>query len=96
MTKVFNIPLQDLSSVTYGFSVIIIWILFIITIFSVMEVFKASHSLVGSFGRIHRELDEIIEGKSKKLITARPGDELAEDLLKRVNVLIQVYLDKKV
>ena len=50
-----------------------------------------SKRIVGPFGRIIRELDEVLEGKRKTPIKARPKDILANELLERVNVLIAHY-----
>jgi len=55
-----------------------------------------SSDLVGAFERITRELDEVIEGKEKKIIRARIPDELANELLKRINILIQRIPDPNV
>jgi len=60
---------------------------------ALMVAFIISHHLVGAFGRIIRELDEVIEGKRVKTITARPYDELANNILKRVNVLVRYYVE---
>ncbi len=53
-----------------------------------------SQNLIGPFDRINRELDDIIAGRSKKIIVVRPRDKLAQTLLKRVNVLIESYGQK--
>jgi type II secretory pathway component PulF len=65
--------------------------LFLSIIFS----FIVSHYLVGAFQRIIKELDDVIAGRSQKTITCRPGDHLAKELLKRVNVLIDFYVKNK-
>lgn len=54
-----------------------------------------SNNLVGAFERIFRELDEVIGGKAKHDIKARQGDKLANELLKRINVIIRSFSDKK-
>ena len=51
--------------------------------------------MVGAFGRIIYELDEIIAGRSQKIITTRSKDELAKDLSKRINVLLEHYVANK-
>ena len=51
--------------------------------------YAVSNQMVGAFERIIRELDRIIEGGAKGPITARGRDELANSLLKRINVLIE-------
>jgi|GEM_PF-1715547 len=60
-----------------------------------MLVLAVSQDVVGPFDRINRELDDIIAGRSKRTIVVRPRDKLAQELLKRVNVLIESYVAKK-
>jgi len=43
---------------------------------------------VGAFPRVLRELDGILAGREKRHIGARPGDVLANDVLVRINALI--------
>jgi hypothetical protein len=74
---------------------VIITILCGIIAFALILSFTVSHSMVGAFGRIIREMDEVIDGNSNKLIIARPNDELVQDLLKRINFLLKSYIDKK-
>jgi hypothetical protein len=62
---------------------------------SSMAAFNISLNMVGAFERINRELDDIIAGQSQRAITCRPGDELARDLLIRVNVLAEYYMEHK-
>jgi len=62
------------------------WLLFIIIFFWALIV---SGNLVGAFVRIIRELDDFIAGKEHKSIRARRNDDLANDLLKRINILIK-------
>ncbi len=54
----------------------------------VLWAFRTSSNLVGAFERIITELDAILAGKGKKHVYARKDDQLANDLLKRVNALI--------
>ncbi len=54
----------------------------------ILWAYKVSCNLVGAFERILRELDDILAGKGKRHIRARKEDELANELLKRVNALI--------
>ena len=51
--------------------------------------YAVSNEVVGPFDRIIRELDEVIDGGARQPITVRQRDELAEELLKRVNVLVK-------
>jgi hypothetical protein len=72
-----------LSSLLILFILILAWI------------YQVSRDLVGAFERIIRELDDVIAGKGKRKIQARPKDTLANDLLKRINVLIEDYHPKR-
>ena len=76
----------------YAFIIVGLCALFILIVFLA---FRISEDLLGAFTRIIPEMDAIIEGRLNKLITARPSDDLANDLLKRVNVFIQSYLERK-
>ena len=49
---------------------------------------QISSNLVGAFERIMREMDDIIAGKERRIIRARPKDDLANELAKRINILI--------
>ncbi len=55
--------------------------------------YAVSNNVVGPFERIIRELDRVIDGGARQPITARPRDALAQDLLKRVNVLVKNFPD---
>ncbi len=50
--------------------------------------YAVSNTVVGPFDRIIRQLDEIIDG-ARQPVTVRDRDELAQQLLKRVNVLVK-------
>ena len=92
---VFSKTLPSVANLIYTFTGVLVFILCSIILLAITIAFVISHHLVGAFGRIIRELDDIIEGKSKRSITYRPGDELAGDLLKRVNVLVEFYVKHK-
>ena len=66
----------------------------LVLIACLMVVFFISRNIVGAFGRIMFELDEIIAGRTKKIITTRPKDQLSKDILKRVNYLVKHYVVK--
>lgn len=66
---------------------IVIWVVFI-TICVWAQ--TTSSNLVGAFERIFRELDEIIEGKKFHELKARDNDVLVNELLSRVNKMIQI------
>ena len=74
-----------------GFIALSLWIVFILIL---IWSYVISRNLVGAFVRILRELDEVIEGKDRKAIKARPKDDLANELLERVNILITRALKK--
>lgn len=76
----------------YGYIVFGLCVFFILV---VKIAFKVSEELVGPFTRILPELDAVIEGRSQRKIAARPKDELAKELLKRVNVLIEKYIETR-
>ena len=70
---------------------IILAILFVIPLafyFITIRAYKVSNRLLGCFERILKELDDVAEGKQKKHIHVRPDDELAGDLLKKINAII--------
>lgn len=74
------------------------YIVFGICAFFIMVIsiaFKISHDLIGPFARILNDLDAIIEGRLEKKISVRPKDQLAKELLKRVNVLIEKYIETR-
>ncbi len=66
----------------------IIVILWVLLFFVLWWAYRVSSKLMGSFERIIKELDECLAGKRKKHIYTRDKDELAKELLKRINALI--------
>ena len=84
----FGTTLTSLQVVNYWghFIFIFIWIFFTVLF---LTVFKMSNELVGAFDRVFRELDKVIEGTSSRKITARENDDLVNELLERINVLIE-------
>ena len=66
----------------------IIIILWVLLFFVIWWSFRISSLLMGSFGRIIKELDECLAGKQRKHIQARSKDELSKELIKRINALI--------
>ena len=69
-------------------------LLTIFTAFLLMHLtfsFILSSNLVGAFERIIRELDLVIRGEKNTPIKARPKDSLANELLRRINKLIEKY-----
>ena len=65
--------------------IIVVWCMFFYVCFLA---YRVSSELVGPFARINRELDLIIRGESRHHIKARDEDELAHELLERVNIMI--------
>ncbi|MDE1920355.1 MAG: hypothetical protein KGJ09_03310 [Candidatus Omnitrophica bacterium] len=61
-------------------------------VLSVVWAFNMARNVLGAFTRLIPEMDAIIEGRSQKLLTARPGDRLAQELLKRINVFVRSYI----
>ena len=47
-----------------------------------------TRTIVGAFERIMHEMDDVIDGKKREHIHARSHDQLAHELLKRINVFI--------
>ncbi len=72
----------------------IIIILWVLLFFVLYWAYRVSSQLVGAFDRILRELDEYLDGKGKKHIHSRKNDKLADELLKRINALIDRIPDK--
>lgn len=54
-----------------------------------LYIYYLTNSLFGPYERIMRDLEHVIETKEKKELTVRKGDEMFEELLKRVNALIR-------
>ena len=56
----------------------------------VTSTYVASRNVLGPFDRLLRELDEMLDGRrERKPLVVRPKDDLANELLKRVNRLIE-------
>jgi hypothetical protein len=68
--------------------ILLLWVFFIVCI--VIAGYKAAN-MVGSFDRILREMDHVIDGNEKKPLTSRKDDELTQRLLRRINVLVNGY-----
>ena len=74
------------------FSEAIVFLMCFFFLLSLYAAFIISHNMIGAFGRIIREMDEVISGHSERIISSRPDDTLTKDLLKRINVLIEHYI----
>jgi hypothetical protein len=68
--------------------IMLLWVFLIVCV--VIAGYKAAN-MVGSFDRILREMDQVIDGSEKKPLTSRKDDELTQQLLRRINVLINGY-----
>ena len=75
------------SLTEWGIVLVLAVLLYLGSIF--LWAYAVSDQMVGECERIIRELDGIIKGGAKRPITARERDELANALLKRINVLIE-------
>jgi len=83
---IINSPKEILTTkLTVSFILMILPLSYLAIIYFSLRI---SNKLVGSMERILKELDEIIEKREKKHLTARKGDDLVQELLKRINLLI--------
>ena len=76
----------------HSFNKVVPWLFFGMTtvlLIIVCRMFYVSNRLFGPTTRVLRELDQILSGERKDPIGTRPGDEFFEELLKRINTLIQ-------
>lgn len=64
---------------------IVLWSGFV---FIAYTAYRISLEMVGPFTRINRELDMIIRGETRHHIKVRDEDELAFEVLERINILI--------
>jgi len=78
-------------SIINKWAILIIFYLWTFFMIIIVGSFTIASNLVGAFNRIIRELDLIISGKKKAHIYVRKEDNMATDLIKRINLLI----DKK-
>jgi len=58
-------------------------------IFVVFWTFRVSGRYFGAYERIIKELDEILAGRKEEPLHAREKDVMFEELIKRINVLIE-------
>jgi len=68
-----------------GIIIVTIWFFFAFVYFRSVRV---SGELVGSFERINNQLEKVITGEIRQPLRARDSDQLARELLQRVNILI--------
>ncbi len=66
------------------------WILISLAfLFIVLWTYYVSNKIVGPFERVLREVDDILAGKGKKKIGTRERDGMFEELVKRINALVE-------
>ncbi len=66
------------------------WILISLAfLFIVLWTYYVSNKIVGPFERVLREVDDILAGKGKKNIGIRSKDGMFEELVKRINALVE-------
>lgn len=92
---IFSNSLMFIENLVHRYCLLIVVLMCVFLILSLMGAYVVSNHMIGAFGRIVSELDEIIAGRSQKTITGRPEDDLTNDLLKRVNVLIKFYVKNR-
>jgi len=76
----------------FRFQQIIPTLLSLVTVLMIVIVFwmlRISGRYFGAYERIITELDQVLAGKVKAPLKTRKGDIIFEDLLKRINVLIE-------
>ncbi len=71
-----------------GVVILSLMVLPLILFVGIFWAYRISNRLIGPFERVIRELDDVIAQNKKRHVSARPGDELAGELLKRINTLI--------
>ena len=60
----------------------------LILAFIIFWVFYTSNKILGPYTRIIREMDDMISGKKQDAFSTRQGDEMFEEILRRVNKLL--------
>ena len=76
----------------YRFQAIIPGLLSLVTMLMILIVFwtlRVSGRYFGAYERILKELDDVIAGRGKGPLKTRHGDVMFEELLKRINTLIE-------
>ncbi|MFH1360228.1 MAG: hypothetical protein ABIJ41_04225 [Candidatus Omnitrophota bacterium] len=58
-------------------------------LFVTLWILLISNKIFGAYDRLIKELDDMLQGKGKKIITVRKGDEMFNELLKRFNALLK-------
>ncbi len=92
---IYHSSYPEMVKMVLTFTGAIVFCICLIVLLSMIMSFVISHHIVGPFGRIIKELDDVLAGKNQKMITSRPGDDLATEVLKRVNPLVDFYVKNK-
>jgi hypothetical protein len=92
---VLHVSFLNLQQLIHRFPLLVVFSMCLILFLSMIAAYLISLNMVGAFDRITVELDDIISGRSRKKIDARPEEDLTQDLLKRINVLVENYVEKK-
>ncbi len=67
----------------------VVCFVFALAIVFFIVAFKCSQNLVNPFPRILREADRVLSTGEKKEISLRPGDDLGNEVVERINALIK-------
>lgn len=79
--------------VRYNFTIpVLMLVVASLLVLVVCWAFHITSRIIGPHERVIRELDEVITGARKEPIAIRRGDELFEELLQRINALIEKIL----
>ncbi len=57
--------------------------------------YKITNKILGPYERVLRELDKVVDGRSRRALTVRDGDEMFAELIERINVLMKQREFKK-
>lgn len=85
--EVYNVSV-DVNLLKVVIPLMLIMIM-VILIFLIFWTYYISNKLLGSYNRIIRELDGIVDGKTRGPIGTRKGDLVFEGLLERINILLK-------
>lgn len=51
--------------------------------------YKITNKVLGPYERVLRQLDKVIDGRSRRALTVRDGDEMFAELIGRINILMK-------
>jgi len=72
--------------------IILAWLVTFAFLFLIYWAHKIANRILGPHDRIVRELDQVLAGKRRQELKVRPGDDLFESLLHRINKLISRWI----